>query len=111
MPRRLFKGSEKMTRNGIEYNLFDSPYYLTIGEVKYYFSSDLHRRKFENQYVKNRKTFTEKIACMTNLNVSCETFCDISLYRKIESRGFLIEKDGEKICYNRVMELIADYRK
>lgn len=88
-----------MTRNGIVYDLINSPYYYSIGGITYFFSSLIHRNKFIRQLKTNREIINDKLSKRWGFNLSFNTLSDINLYTKIETRGFLIRYDftGELI--------------
>jgi hypothetical protein len=89
------------TRNGIYYDLTLSSYIYKLRDtgLTFVFSSDLHLTKFEEQYKKHRNDFNLKLKSRFRLNVNFTTFADIVLYKKIETRGFLILiEGGQKLC-------------
>jgi hypothetical protein len=89
------------TRNGVYYDLTASTYKFKAPDTKliFVFSSDLHMLKFEDQYLANRKDFNLKLHSRFRVNIVTRNLPDIVLYKKIETRGFLlINGEGEKIC-------------
>jgi hypothetical protein len=62
------------------------------------FSSDLHLMKFEDQFMINREEFNVKYRARYRLDIEMKVLPDVLLYRKIETRGFLIIEGGKPIC-------------
>lgn len=89
------------TRNGIYYDLKVSSYKFKVPDtnVTFVFSSDLHMIKFEDQYNAHRVEFNTKLRARYRVDVDMKVLPDIVLYKKIETRGFLIVNEGGKrIC-------------
>lgn len=78
------------SRNGVCYDLPKSAYRLTVNGLTYVFSSQLHLDKFKNKYRENRDIVNYSLSKRFNINVDVSQLADIVLYRKIETRGFLI---------------------
>lgn len=92
-----------MTKNGVCYQIEKSPYKFTIDEVTFYFSSLSHKTKFCDRFLKNRVDINTSISKRFEVNFISNILCDVVLYKKIETRGFLIEKEGLKICQNLIL--------
>jgi hypothetical protein len=89
------------TRNGIYYDMTKSPYRIKPPDTNltFVFSSDLHLTKFEEQYKANRNEFNMKYSVRFRLDIDMKVLPDILLYKKIETRGFLIvDEGGQMIC-------------
>jgi hypothetical protein len=86
-----------LTRNGIEPNLSISPYTVVIGDLTFYFSSMLHLGKFMDGYLKHRETVADTLSNRYELPVTADILADVIFYRKIETRGFLIDAGGLKV--------------
>jgi len=90
-----------VTRNGIYYRLDTSKYRFKVPDtnITFVFSSDLHLCKFEERYKSNREEQNIKFNARYRINVDTKVLPDILLYKKIETRGFLlIDEKGLKIC-------------
>lgn len=86
------------TRNGVYYNLELSGYRHTIDNITFVFSSQLHKDKFKKKLTENRNKINVSLSKRFNISVDVPHLADIVLYRKIETRGFLvITADGKKI--------------
>ena len=87
-----------MEKEKIVYNNIDeSPYCLEYKEYKFYFSSEFYKRNFSLRLEPYVKEETYKLA--NRYKISNSKFLDdlkevlyISLYKKIEKRGFRIYK-------------------
>lgn len=82
---------------GVYHNLKESKYRASNGDVLFYFSSELYRRKFLEGYEINRITFANKIE-ETPLNM--DTLADILFYQKIEKRGFFVRLDRARVNFD-----------
>jgi hypothetical protein len=93
------------TRNGIYYDLSKSTYKFKVPDtnITFIFSSDLHLLKFEEQYLNNRYDYNLKLTVRLKIPIIMKVVPDVVLYRKIETRGFLlIDEGGQKICQENV---------
>lgn len=87
----------KMSRGGVVYNLADSPYiYQGSTGLNLYFSSMYHLKKFEEQQAQNRKECMESLYRRFKVYVLASELYDLTLYRKIETRGFYVTCKGEE---------------
>ena len=88
---RETKAGEKMiTRNGVCYDFNISEYRHTENGLTFVFSSQLHLDKFKNKLKENRDIVNYSLTKRFNFSVDVAQLADIVLYRKIETRGFLI---------------------
>lgn len=83
------------TRHGIFYNLHESSYVAQVGRHKYYFSSQSHLDKFNERYPFFRKEFEDKLKDRYGIRINFNLISQLLLYKKIETRGFLVESGGE----------------
>ena len=90
----------KLTRRGICYQLEHSPYSHTIdyGNIEYtfYFSSNNYLNKFIENLEENRELTSEIVLKRIKLKANVDLLADISLYSKVESRGFYITGDNNQ---------------
>lgn len=90
-----------ITKNGICYNLQKSPYKTECENVTFVFSSELHKTKFEKQRKAHRKKINESLTKRFGISVDVSLLADVVLYKRIETRGFLLEsKEGNFECVN-----------
>lgn len=76
------------TSRGIYNDISESDYCFNYNQLKFYFSSMSYMKKFEekiNTYIKNESF---KLMNRYNTNFDFVLFLSLSLYRKIEKRGF-----------------------
>ena len=85
-----------ITRKGIYHNLDESKYVVSNDDMTFYFSSKYYLRRFLSTYKdernKLRKSF-ERYDIMMNY----ELLSDISLYNRIEKRGYKCVAKGVKL--------------
>lgn len=94
------------SRNGIYYDLTKSVYKFKVPDtnITFVFSSDLHMIKFEDQFMVNRYDHNLKLRSRTRINVFMTSLPDVLLYKKIETRGFLIiNEGGQRICQENLL--------
>lgn len=78
------------TRKGIYLDLKESEYKLILGGLEFYFSSELYMQKFKKLVVNFMNEETTKLKIRYNVNINLDLFFAISLYKRIEKRGFRI---------------------
>lgn len=87
------------TRNGVCYDLNVSDYKMTVDNLTFVFSSKLHMTNFTKKYKENRDIINYSLSRRFNLPVNVDELADVVLYKKIETRGFLImTNEGNKLC-------------
>ena len=77
-----------MTRNGIETDPLKSPYWADAGHLRYWFSSQLYRDKFAEEYPER---FHKAYVKLRALLIDPENYTDAltaSIYAEIEKRIF-----------------------
>lgn len=90
------------SRNGICYDLSISDYRVEVDGVTYVFSSMLHLKKFQDRHKEHRDIVNYSLSKRFNVPVNVSILADIVLYRKIETRGFLVLKDGKELWQEEV---------
>jgi hypothetical protein len=109
------------TVGGVYYNLKESTYTLNSSGLIFYFSSKLYKNMFIRDRNKHRLYTKQILKNKIGLNADINTIADISLYKKIEKRGFYILNewgaevwpkivilDGEKEILNEYEKLLKD---
>ena len=87
-----------MTRGAnVEYNLNVSPYKVTINNVTFYFSSKSHLNKFLETRSDEINRISESLTKRFKIKINTVNLALLYAYIKIETRGFLIEINNEKI--------------
>lgn len=87
-----------VTQRGIYHNLRESKYVVSNDEATLFFSSELYLNKFLSEYENNRINFLNKMAkIVVDSYLNMEILADITLYCKIEKRGFLAWLNGVKL--------------
>lgn len=80
-----------LTKNGIQLDIKKSDYICVVDSYKFYFSSELYRTKFINELSEYISSETIKLKYKYKVNIVGKIFFAISLYKKIEKRGFYIK--------------------
>ena len=88
-----------LTKNGICYDLKNSPYFCSVGFYTFFFSSPAHLNKFKEGLEANREWLNDSMTRRFKFNMSLGVLADLSLYRKIETRGFLIINESTGVAY------------
>lgn len=92
-----------ISRNGVCYDLNISSYRYRVDNLTYVFSSKLHLEKFKTKFKENRDIINRSLSNRFNVDVDVSQLADIVLYRKIETRGFLIVTvEGKELCQNNI---------
>jgi hypothetical protein len=83
------------TIRGIYHNLKESEYVVSNKEITFFFSSETYLNKFIDTYLEERKKLKERTKKELNhVNFNLDTLSDITLYKIIEKRGFLVRLKG-----------------
>lgn len=85
------------TKNGIELDLKNSSYIYDYNKYKFYFSSKFYLKKFQENLSYYLFMETTKIINKYKVKINLNLFLAISLYQKIEKRGFYIKYENEEI--------------
>lgn len=99
-----------MSRPKIYHNLSSSEYYTTRGNMKFYFSSESHKKKFDERIEEYLLNETSRFSWKLRGNVmdSHETL-SLILYKIIETRGFLVYIGSIKLDENYDIQLTLCY--
>lgn len=88
-----------ISRNGVYYDLQLSNFRYKVGDLTFVFSSQLHLDKFKKKLKENRDIINYSLSKRFKMAVDVSQLADIVLYRKIETRGFLIiTGEGKQLC-------------
>ena len=80
--------------NMVFYELNDSPFFLRIDDFMFTFSSKLYKDKFIKNYKEYIRNETLKLNVKYNSLVYADEMLLLSLYKKIEKRGFYVKYKG-----------------
>lgn len=93
-----------ITKHGVCYDLYISSYRTTVNGITFVFSSRLHLDKFKKNLHENREKISDSLSKRFNVRVDVTILADIVLYKKIESRGFLlVVKEVNIECLNDII--------
>lgn len=96
------------TKYGIYLDLQSTPYKAKYGKNIFYFSSELHLKKFTTRIKEYVRMEIAKFQIRYNIEVESispylepdlEIYFAIALYKKIENRGYRIENEMEQKRY------------
>lgn len=99
-----------MTRYGVEHDLKKSPFTYTVkydnlNEIEYCFSSDSIKTRFialrNGFYEETEDSLSNRFKMDFRIS---KDLTDVNLYRKVESRGFLIFFNREEITWQRALK-------
>ena len=85
------------TKNGVELNLKESDYCFEFARAVFYFSSEFNLNRFKNSVISFIEMEQAKIINRYKVNINLKLYLALSLYKKIEKRGFrVIQKFSDK---------------
>ena len=96
-----------ITRNGVCYDFNLSHYRATVDGTTFVFSSQLHMDKFLNKLKENRETINRSLSNRFNVHVDVSALADVVLYKKIETRGFLIVTEDKELWQNKSLKYVG----
>ena len=79
-----------MTRRGVEYELFKSPFVCENEKLKFFFSSKLHLEKFQKLRIEKASKIRFSLSNRFNIDFDVWLLADLLAYRETETRGFFI---------------------
>lgn len=89
----------KLTRNGISYNLKESPYFTIVKYnnqfIQYRFSSENNLNKFIERMADNRDKVNASLSNRFKFDITLDIICDLKLYDSVETRGFFVAAERE----------------
>lgn len=86
-----------MARANIDYGLQDKKYPICIGDVVFYFSSILNRRKFSTRLLLGLEEMEARLQKRYHGKMDCYWLYALYQYVEIEHRGFRIEVNGKTV--------------
>ena len=97
-----------ITRNGVCYDFNISEYRHTVNGLTFVFSSQLHLDKFKSKLRENRDIVNYSLSKRFNIHTDVSQLADVVLYRKIETRGFLIvTHEVKKLWQNNAIKYVG----
>lgn len=89
----------ELTRDGICYNFYKSPYEVKIDydngkHIIYRFSSKNNIKRFETKLKENRIKINGSLSKRFKFDIVQDIICDLKLYSLVETRGFLLISNG-----------------
>lgn len=100
-----------MAEKKIYTNLGKTPFYIDVDclhrTYRYFFSSELHSKKFYERVALNRKMVSERLTKRYHFPIENDMLADIYLYVTIENRGFRVIdlQDGREYGWRQAAKL------
>lgn len=85
------------TVRGIYLNLEESDYSYEFGDYKFYFSSEVYKKKFEEQLIVYIGIEEARFYAKYGIIIDLDEPMAFNLYNKIEKRGFKVEYKGKEL--------------
>lgn len=79
-----------LTRNGVCYDLRDTPYTHDYAGYRFHFSSECHRRNFAAKALIREQWLSDSLSRRFKFRVDAGIVAIFQLYRQIETRGFYV---------------------
>lgn len=88
-----------LTRYGVCYDFYKTPYKVEITyydnkKLIFHFSTQNNVDRFKNKLKENRNKYNDSLTNRFKFKITNDVLCDIKLYEKVETRGFLIFSNG-----------------
>lgn len=83
-----------ISKNGVCYDLPDSPYKYEWRGMVFFFSTEHHRAKFIREIRAREEWLDDSLSRRFRVTVHLPILADIQLYSQVETRGFYIQTDG-----------------
>ena len=84
----------------VYYNLYDSEYQYSFKRFKFVFSSKLYINNFIKRLNEYTQLENDKLRAKYQIELEAYEYLALSLYKKIEKRGFLVYYNDEEIDKN-----------
>lgn len=81
----------------VYYDIKQSQYIISRGKLTFYFSSIYNLNRFKDKEVDYIIEVSNSLSNRFKFNIVAEDIARVSLYRKVEKRGFYILKDGKEL--------------
>lgn len=80
----------ELTKNGVCYNLPESPYYTVTEHFTFYFSNIYHKRKFDGGLIAKQEWLSDSLTRRFKLRMTADDLAALHFYRQVETRGFFV---------------------
>ena len=89
----------ELTKNGVCYNLSESPYVREVGRFALHFSSRQHLRRFDRDLPKTVPWLDDSISRRFHMRCDMHQIAVLNLYRQVETRGFYVHDLWDEVIY------------
>jgi len=87
------------SRSNVYRILSESPFTHEEENIKFFFASQNHLDSFTEKKEENRNSINGSLSNRFKMAISLNVLADITLYSKIETRGFYLEIGGVSISW------------
>ena len=91
----------ELTRNGVCYDLRESPYRLEVFDFAFHFSSLAHKRRFHRDLQKTILWLNDSLSRRFHMGVDAKVVAVLNLYRQVETRGFYVHDTWNEVIYTK----------
>lgn len=95
----------ELTRNGVCYDVANSPFTHRYRGYEFYFSSESHRRNFAAKAHIRELWLTDSLSRRFHFRVDASLVSVFQLYRIIETRGFHVVREEDGRVYSSASDL------
>lgn len=81
---------EKTTKNGIYFDISQSPYAYSVNQLVFYFTSKKHMHKFINQIDEQIERVNQSLSHRFHVSIRTDEIAALQLYKRIEPNAFFI---------------------
>lgn len=74
----------------VEYNIDNSEYFTKINNLKFFFTSEFNKRRFEDNFNCFIEEEHNKLKAKYHVNIDIYNYLLVVFYKKIEKRGFKV---------------------
>lgn len=99
-----------ITRRGICYDLDESPYFIRMFGLTFYFSSKVYQEKFTKEVCKYIEYQSIMLFNKFKIETDFSKFLSICYYEKVEKRGFKIVDNTNKNEITKGVVLLSEIK-
>lgn len=89
----------KLTRNGVCYNLGDTPFHAEADGYDFAFSSRVHLESFVKKAKVRKDWLNDSLSRRFHVAVKADELALVQLYQQVETRGFRVASPSGTVYY------------
>lgn len=89
----------KLTRNGVCYNLSETPFHAEVDGYDFAFSSRVHLESFVKKAKVKKDWLNDSLSRRFHVKVKSEELALVQLYHQVETRGFRVVSPSGTVYY------------